>query len=72
MDQLEVQGEYLCLICGYGESCKEGGIAEIYDFSLDITEDEIPKLVCQHLEKQISYNIINKLQEMEKELAKKV
>lgn len=72
VDQLEVQGEYVCFICGYGESCKEGGIAEIYDFPLEITEDEIPKLGCQHPEKQTSYNIINKLQEMGKELAKKI
>jgi len=68
VDQLEVQGEYACFICGYGEVCEKGGIAEIYDIPIEITKGKIPQLSCQHPERKSSYSIINKLKKTGKKL----
>ena len=55
-DEVEVQGEYACFTCGYGDDCEVGGLAGIYDLPLEITEDIIPDLTnqCPHTNSPVS------------------
>ena len=50
IEELEVQGEYACFTCGYGDNCEVGGLASIYDLPMEISYDKIPDLKnqCPH------------------------
>ena len=70
IEEIAVQGEYACFNCGYGAECKTGGIAEIYDLPLELTEEKVPTLACQHPEKENTRNVIRKLKQAGQKLIK--
>ncbi len=72
VDKVEVQGEYACFKCGYGNKCDNGGIAEIYEIPIEIAENKVPTLACQHPEEKNTYNIIGELKDAGQKLTEKI
>jgi multimeric flavodoxin WrbA len=71
VEETEIQGEYACFTCGYGDRCEVGGLAEIYDLPLDLGSEHIPDLECQHPERGAGVNIRQKLTAIGEKLARK-
>mgnify|MGYP006292678855 FL=1 len=72
VDKVEIQGEYACFTCGYGESCTVGGLAKLYDLPMDIKEEYVPDLCNQHPEKGIKEDIRNNLKNVAANLNKSI
>ncbi|AGB42026.1 NADPH-dependent FMN reductase [Halobacteroides halobius DSM 5150] len=71
--KVEIQGEYACFSCGYGDECSVGGLAEIYDLPLNIKDDKIPGLDNQHPEKiSKGGNIVIRLKEIGRRLTQRL
>jgi hypothetical protein len=50
IDKVKIQGEYACFTCGYGDKCPVGGLANLYNLPIEISEKVIPGLCNQHPE----------------------
>ncbi|GAB6098325.1 flavodoxin family protein [Halanaerocella petrolearia] len=70
IEQVEIQGEYACFTCGYGEQCAVGGYVELYPLNTPITNKRTPDLVNQHPEKNKGKDITNNLNNLGKKLKK--
>ncbi|WP_366922617.1 flavodoxin family protein [Metallumcola ferriviriculae] len=70
IDSIEVQGEYACFTCGYGENCEVGGLADIYELPTIINDKTTPSLCNQYPHKlQPGKDITKQLTRLGKALA---
>ncbi|MCK8817521.1 flavodoxin family protein [Natroniella sulfidigena] len=70
--EVEVQGEYACFTCGYGQRCAVGGLAEIYDLPLEITPDKIPDLCNQNPHQARRNSVVAELRGVGLRVAQKI
>lgn len=62
VDQVEVQGEFACFTCGYGDKCSVGGYAGMYPLGTPITSERTPTLCNQRPETGRGFSVRGRLE----------